>query len=371
MLADEIGTISDTYTYDAFGNLIDTTGSTENSFLYAGEQFDFNTGFYYLRARYMNPNTGTFITMDPYQGSLFDPVSLHKYLYANANPIMYSDPTGYYSLGEMSIAMNIQTALDDLYNVHISAMISGLTSMTYTILKGGGAEEVLKSFTNGYATGLVFTGFGKLALVSQTVKLVMAISALGSIGAGYYQAWKDYQAGDKEAAVFLAVLSSFGAIGWARQYGGDVVDFVGSKLEAAGNNAGVGELYHSANPKFVDVMMKDGFNTNIPSAHLAFKNNRFGRGVYLGDSPATVLAERSGGTVLRVQADLGKNLNIVNRGVIGGSDYTMTQAIARGARKHGYDSISFLSKAAQEQGFTGINTMIFDPKRAVIKGVLQ
>ena len=91
MLADEAGVISDTYTYDAFGNLIDTTGSTENSFLYTGEQFDFNTGFYYLRARYMNPNTGTFITMDPYQGSLFDPVSLHKYLYANANPIMYSD----------------------------------------------------------------------------------------------------------------------------------------------------------------------------------------------------------------------------------------------------------------------------------------
>src|SRR5665647_2111957 len=57
-------------------------------------QFDANTGFYYLRARYMNPSTGTFISMDPAQGSIFDPVSLHKYLYANANPVMNCDPSG-------------------------------------------------------------------------------------------------------------------------------------------------------------------------------------------------------------------------------------------------------------------------------------
>ena len=49
----------------------------------------------------MNPTTGTFTTMDTYQGSLFDPVSLHKYLYANANPITYCDPSGY--IGEMIV----------------------------------------------------------------------------------------------------------------------------------------------------------------------------------------------------------------------------------------------------------------------------
>ena len=43
----------------------------------------------------MNPATGTFITQDTYQGSIFEPATLHKYLYANANPVMYTDPSGY------------------------------------------------------------------------------------------------------------------------------------------------------------------------------------------------------------------------------------------------------------------------------------
>ena len=33
--------------------------------------------------------------MDEYAGSVFEPVSLHKYLYANANPVMFNDPSGY------------------------------------------------------------------------------------------------------------------------------------------------------------------------------------------------------------------------------------------------------------------------------------
>ena len=71
MLTDEDGTVTDLYTYDAFGNLTEKLGDTENSYLYCGEQFDAFTGLYYLRARYMNPSTGTFITMDEYAGSAF------------------------------------------------------------------------------------------------------------------------------------------------------------------------------------------------------------------------------------------------------------------------------------------------------------
>ena len=97
-LADDSGNVTDKYVYDAFGNLISSVGSTKNDFLFAGEQFDPVTGLYYLRARYMNPSVGTFISMDSYEGSIDDPVSLHKYLYANANPVSNSDPSGYKNL---------------------------------------------------------------------------------------------------------------------------------------------------------------------------------------------------------------------------------------------------------------------------------
>ena len=97
-LSDETGNITDSYSYDAYGNLLTRTGSTDNEYLYTGEQYNETTGLYYLRARYMSPSTGTFISMDSYQGSLYDPVSLHKYLYANADPVTYTDPSGYSSL---------------------------------------------------------------------------------------------------------------------------------------------------------------------------------------------------------------------------------------------------------------------------------
>ena len=55
----------------------------------------------------MNPATGTFTQMDAYAGTIFDPVSLHKYLYANANPVMNRDPSGYYTIADGVVTFSI------------------------------------------------------------------------------------------------------------------------------------------------------------------------------------------------------------------------------------------------------------------------
>lgn len=99
--------ITDTYDYDAFGNLIAQTGNTSNSYFYAGEQFDVDLGFYYNRARYLNVQTGRFISQDSFEGSQSDPFSLHKYLYANADGVNKIDPSGNVSLAQALIVINI------------------------------------------------------------------------------------------------------------------------------------------------------------------------------------------------------------------------------------------------------------------------
>jgi len=55
-------------------------------------------GFYYLRARYMNPANGRFTQLDVWQGATNDPLTLHKYAYANASPVSFLDPSGNYAI---------------------------------------------------------------------------------------------------------------------------------------------------------------------------------------------------------------------------------------------------------------------------------
>ena len=94
-LANAAGTVIDTEDYDAWGNEINSTGSTPNLYLYRGEQYDGDLGLYCLRARYFNPTTGRFVTRDPASGSLTTPASLQKYFYAGANPENRIDPSGW------------------------------------------------------------------------------------------------------------------------------------------------------------------------------------------------------------------------------------------------------------------------------------
>lgn len=96
-LADSGGQVSDTFTYDAWGNLLGRTGTTTTDHLYRGERFDPNTGYYNLRARWMDPSVGRFTQMDSFEGFSADPASLHKYVYANADPVNRIDPSGHNS----------------------------------------------------------------------------------------------------------------------------------------------------------------------------------------------------------------------------------------------------------------------------------
>jgi RHS repeat-associated protein len=83
-----------TYYYDAFGNIIESTGDVNNNITYAGYQYDEETGLYYLNTRMYDPKIARFLHEDTYRGDINDPLSLNLYVYCANNPLIYWDPTG-------------------------------------------------------------------------------------------------------------------------------------------------------------------------------------------------------------------------------------------------------------------------------------
>jgi RHS repeat-associated protein len=83
------------------------TGTIENSYLFAGEQFDASLDQYYLRARYYDPSSGRFTQQDTWMGRNHDPITLHKYLYANVDPANVIDPSGQFGLASLGSTLNI------------------------------------------------------------------------------------------------------------------------------------------------------------------------------------------------------------------------------------------------------------------------
>ncbi len=67
-LTDDNETVTDTFSYDAWGNEIARTGMTPTPFRYIGEvgyYYDEELGSYYVRARAYQPTTGRWISTDP------------------------------------------------------------------------------------------------------------------------------------------------------------------------------------------------------------------------------------------------------------------------------------------------------------------
>ncbi len=113
VLTTESSQSAEEYTYEAFGDFIDSPEHDPSPFLFSGEPYDQLLGLNYHRARWLNTDTGRFTSMDPWMGVNEDPISLHRYLYGNASPTNYADPTGEFSetlagqLGSLSVHQEI------------------------------------------------------------------------------------------------------------------------------------------------------------------------------------------------------------------------------------------------------------------------
>jgi RHS repeat-associated protein len=89
-LTSSAGTVANTYRYDSFGNVVNSTGTLSNPFQYTAREFDTETNLYFYRARYYDSATGTFISEDPlgFAGGRND------YDYVSNNSTASADPSG-------------------------------------------------------------------------------------------------------------------------------------------------------------------------------------------------------------------------------------------------------------------------------------
>jgi RHS repeat-associated protein len=151
-LTDSSRALAATYTYDDFGRLLAATGAAANIYLFAGERYDPAAGLYYLRARYYDQAVGRFMTTDPFAGVPSDPMTLHRYLYARANPVNLVDPTGrFFGLAGVSMSFSLDISIDMGEAASAAAALARVAQVVTTLAKIAvvtcAASAVLTSFT--------------------------------------------------------------------------------------------------------------------------------------------------------------------------------------------------------------------------------
>jgi RHS repeat-associated protein len=117
-LTDPTGTVTARFAFDAYGNLLYVAVGVLNSpatkILYTGQLFDVVLLQYNLRARFYNPSNGRFSQADTYSGDTFVPLTLHKFIYTDADPINKSDPLGLsgdFTLIQLAVVISIVVVL--------------------------------------------------------------------------------------------------------------------------------------------------------------------------------------------------------------------------------------------------------------------
>jgi RHS repeat-associated protein len=78
--------------YDAYGR--QTASGATSPFGFTGQQTDAESGLVYLRARYYDPSTASFLQRDPAPFDASLPTGIDRYIYASDNPTTATDLTG-------------------------------------------------------------------------------------------------------------------------------------------------------------------------------------------------------------------------------------------------------------------------------------
>ena len=226
-LADTEGNIVNRYRYDAWGNTLYAEETVENIYRYCQEAYDGESGNTYLRARYYSATTANFLSADAYAGSIENPMTLNKYAYAGANPVMYADPSGYaFTTFELSIRAAMESILIHMPQINLIGVLCGGLSAIDTALSGEG--DVVESFFIGYGVGIAGASlmFGAVAIpaIMLEVKMMLAVVQSVSIGFGIQLAGEAWEEGNVPLAVFRSIMVTADIATFYMQFGPEIAN---------------------------------------------------------------------------------------------------------------------------------------------------
>ena len=151
-----------TYTYDAWGKLIelkDTTANsvgTQNPFRYRGYYYDTETGLYYLQSRYYDPEVGRFINADAFASTDISGVlSTNMFAYCENRPTIGSDPTGEW----VHLAIGAAVGVASLYISDVLFNLANGESFASSLTKTSSLSDYCVAAASG---ALSATGIGAI-----------------------------------------------------------------------------------------------------------------------------------------------------------------------------------------------------------------
>ncbi|WP_043806856.1 RHS repeat-associated core domain-containing protein [Desulfatibacillum aliphaticivorans] len=103
VVTDDSGAVVEQADYRPFGEDRFYTGTvaTPTPYKYTDQELDESTGLYNYDARHYDPAIGRFISPDSLIPNLYDPQQLNPYAYCRNNPLIYVDPSGHYTVGDI------------------------------------------------------------------------------------------------------------------------------------------------------------------------------------------------------------------------------------------------------------------------------
>ena len=127
-LTDASGNVTDSYVYDEYGKLLESTGSTVNPFKFVGRYgvMDEGDDLYFMRARFYDAEVGRFLSEDPLG---FEGGDWNLCAYVGGNPMVGIDPEGTFSISWNPLNAVVASV------VELPSMVGNFTQQSYYTYK--------------------------------------------------------------------------------------------------------------------------------------------------------------------------------------------------------------------------------------------